>query len=303
VSVVRAVRNGRTRWEVRWRDGGRHRSRTFDLKRDAEAFERAMARRRQLGAHAPAEPGRELLSEWLKRWWETRSGAWAHSTRLQRAGVLDRWIVPYVGGVRLRDLGPARVRQFFAEIQAAGCPPTTAHHALGVLSAALGWQGAVGEGLLPANPCTGVRRLPLAPARPRALTPLEVERLRAAMPTPRDAVMVGLLAYAGLRPGEVLALIWESVGRTLVVDRSVSEGHLKGTKTNRRRSVEIVAPLAEDLEALRPARLSRGELVAPGAQGQPLELRTGTAASGVRPPGGPGSRRSPMTAATPTPRC
>lgn len=49
--------------------------------------------------------------------------------------------------------------------------------------------------------------------RPRAMAPMEVELLRAAVPTPRDVVLVGLLAYAGLRPEEALALTWGSVGR------------------------------------------------------------------------------------------
>ena len=83
---------------------------------------------------------------------------------------------------------------------------------MSVLSAALG--AAVRDGLLPANPCSGIRRLPHQVARPHALAPLEVERIRAEMPTMRDVVLVGLLAYAGLRPEEALALTWGSVGRT-----------------------------------------------------------------------------------------
>jgi hypothetical protein len=45
--------NARKRkWEVRWREGGRQRSRLFDRKGDARAFERDLDRRRQLGALA-----------------------------------------------------------------------------------------------------------------------------------------------------------------------------------------------------------------------------------------------------------
>jgi integrase len=68
------------------------------------------------------------------------------------------------------------------------------------------------------------------------------------MPTMRDVVLLGLLAYAGLRPGEAIALTWGSVGRVLVIDRSYSDAELTLTKTNRRRTVEVVAPLAEDLD-------------------------------------------------------
>ena len=124
--------------------------------------------------------------------------------------------------MRLRDLGPARLREWRAEIVDAGCPATQANHALSVLSAALG--AAAADGCIPANPCAGIRKLTVAIARPRALTPLEIERVRAEMPTLRDVVLIGLFAYAGLRPGEAPALTWESVGPVLIVDRAVSAG-------------------------------------------------------------------------------
>jgi integrase len=176
--------------------------------------------------------------------------------------------------VRLRDLGPPRVREWRAEIIDAGCPPTQANHALSVLSAALG--AAAADGRIPANPCLGIRKLTVAIARPRALAPLEVERLRAEMPSLRDVVLVGLLAYAGLRPGEALALTWASVGAVLVVDRAVSAGEVRQTKTNSRRTVEVIPPLAEDLALLRPRRALPGDLVCAGVRGNVLNLRNWT---------------------------
>jgi integrase len=271
VSVERRVVGGKVRYLARWRDGNRSRSRTFDRKGDAEDFERDQRRRAQLGAHTPVAPSRELLEEWLRRWWSLEASTWARSTRLQRGGVMDRWITPSIGSVRLRDLGPARVREWRGAILEEGCPPTQANAALSVLSAALG--AAVRDGLLPANPCHGLRRVPAHVARPRALSPHEVERLRAAMPTVRDVVMVGLLAYAGLRPGEALALTWGSVGQFLVVDSAVSAGELRRrTKTGSRRTVEAITPLAEDLALLRPARPDPDALVIAGPRGGVLDL-------------------------------
>jgi integrase len=214
-------------------------------------------RRSQLGAHTPTAASSELLGDYLRSWWAAESPLWARSTRLSRAGVLDLWIKPYLKGYRLRDLGSARVREWRAEITAAGASATQANHALSVLSAALGC--AVRDGLLPANPCQSVRRLPVLVERPPALTPSEVERIRAAMPTLRDVALVGLLAYAGLRPGEAFALTWDSVtDRLLIVDQSFTAGELKATKTRRRRTVELVPPLVADLALLRPKATRRG---------------------------------------------
>jgi integrase len=64
----------------------------------------------------------------------------------------------------------------------------------------------------------------------------------------RDATLVSVLAYAGLRPGEALALTWAHVReRTLLVESAVSFGKVEGTKTGRRRTVPLVGPLAQDL--------------------------------------------------------
>ena len=49
----------------------------------------------------------------------------------------------------------------------------------------------------------------------------------------------------------------------LVVDRSYTEGELKATKTNRRRTVEVVPPLADDLVLLRPKVWQEDALVCP----------------------------------------
>jgi integrase len=186
--------------------------------------------------------------------------------------VLDRWVEPYLRSVKLRDLGGARVGDWRAAILADGAPPTQANAALSVLSSAFGC--AVRDGKLPRNPALLLRKLRVAPSRAKALTPVEVDRLRAAMPTLKDVCLVGLMAYAGLRPEEALALTWTSGGAgTLIIDRGYTAGELKATKTHRRRSVEIVAPLKDDLGLLRPRLPSAEALVITGHRGGFLNLR------------------------------
>jgi integrase len=271
VSVQRRTRNGRRRYEVRWRSEGRQRWRTFDRRADAEVFDAERRRREQLGAHAPAEPSREPLSEWLETWWTREAHGWARSTRMVRAAVIDKWIVPYVGGVALRDLGEDRVQDWRGTIRRAGCSAGQANMALGILSTAL--SAARRARKVPANPCQGIRRLPVAVARPRALTPLEVERVRARIARPIDAALVSVLAYAGLRPQEALLLRWSDVGRTIVVSRTWTHGELRErTKTGRIRAVEIVEPLRADLEAIRPKAGAPDDLVFPSPTGRLLDL-------------------------------
>jgi hypothetical protein len=69
------------------------------------------------------------------------------------------------------------------------------------------------------------------------------------------ATLVSLLGYAGLRPEEALGLQWGHVReRTLLVEQAVSDGELKGQKTNRpARKVDLLAPLKQDLAEWRLA--------------------------------------------------
>jgi integrase len=71
-----------------------------------------------------------------------------------------------------------------------------------------------------------------------------VEAIRSVLPQ-RDATIVSVLAYAGLRPGELRGLRWRHVGeRTLLVDAE---------KTGARRNVRLLSPLGSDLHDWRVA--------------------------------------------------
>jgi integrase len=65
----------------------------------------------------------------------------------------------------------------------------------------------------------------------------------------RDALIVSLLAYSGIRPGELRALRWADVrDRTLLVQRGADQaGKAKATKTRRRRPVRLLPLLTQDL--------------------------------------------------------
>jgi len=84
---------------------------------------------------------------------------------------------------------------------------------------------------------------------PRALLVADVEAIRSSM-TQRDATLVSVLAYAGLRPGEALALKWGDIrDDTIHVSRALSLGEEKATKTGRSRTVSVIPALRWDLAA------------------------------------------------------
>ena len=65
----------------------------------------------------------------------------------------------------------------------------------------------------------------------------------------RDANLVSLLAYSGLRPSEAGALRWSDIReRTILVQRATEDdGSIKSTKGRKSRSVRLLPPLASDL--------------------------------------------------------
>ena len=258
-------------WRVRWQEGDRWRSRTFDRKADARDFDAELRRRRRLGDLARLDAGQESLNEYVAAVWApTYAALLAPSTRRLYAQLYDHHLAPTLGTLPLRGLTPEAINAWQADRLRAGAGRETTRKALTLLGGIL--QRAVESGRLAANPARLVRKAKPAPrAEVRPLAPATVEAMRAAC-EPRDAALLSVLAYAGLRPGEALALRWGDVGEnTVLVERSISLGAEKGTKTGRSRTVRLLAPLAADLREwrLRSGRPADSALIFPGYDGKP----------------------------------
>jgi integrase len=258
-------------WRVRWQEGERWRSRTFELKRDALLFDGELRRRRRLGSLAALDAGTETLDAYMTGTWApTYAAPLAAKTRSLYTMLYDHHIAPTLGSVPLRELTPELIGRWQADRLAAGAGPSAVRKALTLLGGIL--QRAAESGRIASNPARLVRKAPL-PTRTevRPLAPATVEKMRAAS-SPRDAALLAVLAYAGLRPGEALALRWSDVrDRTLLVERSLSLGAEKGTKTGAHRTVRLLAPLAADLREwrMRAGRPDDRELIFPGHDGKP----------------------------------
>src|SRR5690349_17991003 len=118
---------------------------------------------------------------------------------------------------------------------------------------------AVEWGRVPSN-AVKLTRKPPKQFRPavQAIPPSVIEVMRARLLADgrlRDATLLVVLAYAGLRPQEALALEWRHVReRTLLVERAVSDGQLKVLKNRRQpRTIALLKPLPEDLAEWRRA--------------------------------------------------
>jgi integrase len=258
-------------WDVKWRDSGKQRSRSFTDHADALAYDAERKRSKRMGAFRPQEPSDEPLSNFLVRWF--RHGNWSSTTRTNRAQLADRWIAPFLGDVPLREIGRARVREFRAEIIRAGSPPTNTNNVMRCLSAALGV--AADEGLIPYNPCLRIGTVPQPKPQRRAYPKEVTGALYALMPTDRDRAVFGLLLDGGLRPAEVVGLQWKDVGDdSLTIYNTIQSGEFVGTKTDVFRSVPIEPDLADVLARL--PRYHDDDFVCPGERGGPLNWKMWT---------------------------
>ena len=273
MSIERVSRKHGVVWRVRWRDSDRNRARTFDRKADATAFEADIRRRKRVEDLASLDAGRETLQEFAEEWWQLHALLnLAPATLANYATLWDAHVLPRLGAMRLRDLNPEVIARFRADLTRSGVGDASVRKVLAILQGAL--QRAVEWRRIPVNPCRSVRKPSQRRERVvRPLPPEQVELMREhllARRRQRDAVLVSVLAYAGLRPGEALALVWGDIReRTILVERAVALGTLKSTKTGQRRTVRLLGPLAADLSEWRLAqgRPDEGALVFPGREG------------------------------------
>jgi integrase len=223
---------------------------------------------------AALDAGTETLGDYVTGTWAaTHAATLAPKTRIHYASLYDHHVRPYLAALPLREINAETVGRWQADRLAAGAGPVAVRHAMDLLGSAL--EQAFVSGRIAENVVRRVKK-----ARPprreevQALSPTAVEAMRAALDI-RNATLISVLAYAGLRPGEALGLRWGDVRkRTLLVQRAVALGEETDTKTRRHRTVRLLAPLAADLRSWRMAagRPADSELVFPGLDGSPWTL-------------------------------
>ena len=157
----------------------------------------------------------------------------ARKTQLHYQHLLLKHVLPVLGPLELRVLTPETIARWQADRLAAGYGRVAIRHAFDLLGSIL--QRAFEGGEIRTNPARAVRKAP-RPRRPevRPLPPVTIERMRAAS-SPRDATLISVLAYAGLRPGEALALL----GATSASRRSWLSGPSRSARRKTRKPRRI----------------------------------------------------------------
>lgn len=261
--------SGRWRWRVWAKVGGK--STRLTGTEDTEKQARAAGQK----ARVDAEGGKVAVNRTMTlgtyvQEWVTALDGISSSTRMKYADLIRLHIVPGIGSLRLAEVTPAALRQFYGKLRgpdegAGGLGYSSRRQIHNVIHGALGQAAA--DGHIPGNPAgvKGVRPVQAAREveRVRAFTPLEAARFLkvADAEGERPGQVLAFLLMTGMRRGEALGLRWAAVslgGRVptarVDVQRTVSGAKIiEGPPKTRhgRRTVPLTPEAAALLERVR----------------------------------------------------
>jgi integrase len=226
--------------EVRWREGGRQYSRTFERWGDAEALEEEIKRRKRLGPLAGSviqsetTLGEFVRADWLPSYAEPNLD---EDTLRRYKEIWTAHVKPRLGSYQLRMITAELLEDFLGQLRTADIGLETQRKALTLLSGVL--KRAVVRGLIPVNPVSLIAKPKKKIAElANPLAPITVERIRAQLGR-FDQIVLDLVANEGFRPREAIRADWTQLG-----DRVIQA---LASKTTKARPVKLLEPVVESL--------------------------------------------------------
>ncbi len=218
--------SGRTAYEVRWKDSGKDRQRTFTVKRDANRF----ALRLEVAlADGATTAGMVKLTKTVAEVVEASFAAAAPRLKPRTVDgyrrTYDLRVLPRFGSQRISAVTSEHVEVWIADMVGEGLAPATVHHQYMALAKVRKYAGR--HRLITYNPCQGVD-LPRVGNRddfePMFFRAADVERLAAVLDGhPPYGTLVRFAAYTDLRAAEITGL--------RVRDVNLAAGHVEVRQT------------------------------------------------------------------------
>ena len=198
-------------------------SRQFGVSRivrgTAEEMTAVEAREKAVAAIAAVRTEREtepLFADFAQDFMRRQGRRWKPSTREGNRHLIDRYLIPFFGAMRVAEISRADVRRWFDSMSGT---PSNANRTLPVLSVMM--RQAELWDLRPqgANPCRNIRRYKTTP-RERFLLLDELKRLGFVLDHADDkqaAAAIRLLLFTGARSSEITGLRWDWIRGTRAV--------------------------------------------------------------------------------------
>lgn len=252
--------DGKRVYRVRFIDHlGKRACRTFDRRADAKQFEADVRHARQRGELASLTKAKMPFPEFAGEWMEDRRRRAARGDLSAKTLTLDERIVyghltPRLATCTLSAFveHPRIADDLQEAMRAEGVGPDMARKCLTTLKAML--RVAHERHYIPRHPLAHLRVQTQKRSRLVQPFPVEaIEQMRADMlgrGDERSALLMSLLAYCGLRPGEALGLQWNRVtDSVLLIDSAITDDELGSTKTGANRTVPVPRIVMQELRA------------------------------------------------------
>lgn len=200
---VRKLPSGK--WQARYLgpDGLNHTAPlTFRTKTDAEVWLSRVEAQISEGRWLDPSAGKVTVGEWGQRWLDAALPGRKRKTQASYESLWRLLIVPRFGRMQVAAVRPIMVAEWVADLSGRLSASRT-RQAYGLLQQIM--TAAVANDVIGMTPCRGVKLPKLPEPNPTILTERQVARIAANTREPYD-LLVWIIAYSGLRVGEVFAL-------------------------------------------------------------------------------------------------
>ena len=260
----------REAWVVDYSDQhGVHRLKTFELKKDAEAFKVTAQHEVKLGTHTAARTSKTLGETWELWIADSEANGLERSTVRQRRQLLTHHIKPFIGGLKLAELNTPLLYEFDDKLRNAGRSLAMRRKVMVHMKTCI--KFAQGRGYVAQNVALGVkiksdtREAAKGPLRPGVDFPTMVELnalIDSASGRLRPFIVTAI--FTGMRLSELRGLRWSDVdldtGVIHVRQRANAWGTMGPPKSRAgKRDIPLAPIVINTLRAWRPG--SCGELV------------------------------------------
>lgn len=236
-------------YEVRYKEGGKHRSKTFRLKKEADAFKRRVEGEVSHGTHIAESEAKTVaqVCEMYVRHTEGRvsDGVIGRARQFDIKNAVDLHIKPKLGHVKIKDMTWQDVELFYGELRRKGLGPRTVKKNADILKSIedFAFKRSMTKQRVVDAANTELRGIPRG--KVKTFNTAQIGTLLGAIDERHHRgkhhghlltkCFVHLAAFCGLRFGEIQGLTWGCVDfdkRLLLIRHSLSRwNELKGPKT------------------------------------------------------------------------
>lgn len=226
------------------------------------------------------------ITEWSEEWLRIKSSTITPGTMDSYRNIIQHYIIPDIGSIKLADLTAPTVRRFL-DTRLETLSSRTVRYIHTVLSAML--KQAVLDEIIATNVAAKVCKPKLVKTKEMiTLTADEIKLFLAKITNPEHRMLFKLAFASGLRRSELLGLTWSNIDfkkKTVIINQTVikinNEAVISKTTKNAasRRSItlddETMASLKKHAQRVKIRRFStpnwiHNDLVFPGKDGSPI---------------------------------